>query len=189
MASKKEELVKIAQEIKSAPPLFAGANNPVPGEGDAEAQIMFIGEAPGYWEDKKGRPFVGQAGRLLDRLLASIKLERKDVFIGNLVHWRPPGNRDPTKEEIEFCQKFIDAQIEAIKPKMIVTLGRFSMAKFFPESSISRIHGQAGYVDIAGRKTVVLPLFHPAAGLRRASLAQSLQDDFAKIPRLIKIKS
>lgn len=188
MVSKKEELGKIAEEIRKTKPLFKGITNPVPGEGNPEAEIMFIGEAPGYWEDKKGRPFVGQAGRLLEQLLLSIKLRRGDVFIGNLVHWRPPGNRDPTDEEIAFCQKFIDAQTEVIKPKIIATLGRFSMAKFIPEGKISAIHGQARFVDVGGRKTIVLPLFHPAAGLRSADVAEKLKADFAKIPRLLEEK-
>lgn len=184
--SKKEELEKVSRQIQKTKPLYKGTKNPVPGEGNPNAQIMFIGEAPGYWEDQKGRPFVGQAGRLLEQLLALIDLVRKDVFIGNLVHWRPPGNRDPTPSEIKFCQGFVDRQIEIINPKLVVTLGRFSLGKFLPDAKISSVHGKPQRVEWKGKELTVLPLFHPAAGLRSDEVMQKLREDFLKIPELLK---
>lgn len=184
--SKKEELEKVSRQIQKTKPLYKGTKNPVPGEGNPNAQIMFIGEAPGYWEDQKGRPFVGQAGRLLEQLLASIDLARKDVFIGNLVHWRPPGNRDPTPPEIKFCQGFVDRQIEIINPKLVVTLGRFSLGKFLPDAKISSVHGKPQRVEWKGKELTVLPLFHPAAGLRSDEVMQNLREDFLKILELLK---
>ena len=153
----------------------------VPGEGNPHAKIMFIGEGPGYHEDKQGRPFVGPAGQFLDELLASINLKRADVFITNVVKCRPPENRDPTPVEIETCHPYLEQQIAAIKPKVIVTLGRHSMAQFFGSEKISAIHGRArkvnGYLCIA--------MYHPAAGLHQASLKDTIRADFKKIPTII----
>jgi len=183
----REELEKIAKRVEKCTrcPLYKKATNPVPGEGNPNAEIMFVGEGPGYWEDQKGRPFVGQAGKLLDQLLVSIKLTRKEVFIGNMVKHRPPGNRDPLPEEIKACQPFLDEQIEIINPKIIVTLGRFSMAKFLPDEKISQIHGQARFVNWEGKKLIVLPMYHPAAALRRGEVMRQIKEDFLKIPQLL----
>lgn len=167
--------------------LYKQANNPVPGEGSPDARIMFIGEGPGYHEDRLGRPFVGQAGKLLDRLLQLIKVKREDVFIGNMVKHRPPGNRDPFPEEIEACQPLLDEQIETIDPKIIVTLGRFSMNKFLPGEFISKIHGKARYVEFAGKR-VIIPMYHPAAALRNAKIMAEIKEDFKKIPQFLEEK-
>jgi len=168
--------------------LYQGANKAVPGDGSPDAEVMFIGEGPGYWEDQKGLPFVGQAGKLLDQLLDSINLSRKNVFIGNVIKHRSPNNRDPLPEEIEACRPFLDKQIEIIKPKIIVTLGRFSMQKFFPNEFISRIHGQARFVDLNGQKTIVIPMYHPAAALRSVIIKKEIEKDFKKIREFLEKK-
>jgi len=185
---KRQKLEKIAKKVASCKKcsLYKKATNPVPGEGNPEAEVMFIGEGPGFYEDQQGRPFVGQAGKLLDELLQLIKLPREDVFIANVVKHRPPGNRDPLPEEIEACKEFLDAQIKIIDPKIIVTLGRFSMAKFFPGEFISKIHGQARFVDFAGKKRIVISMYHPAAALRSGKIMEELKDDFQKISRFLK---
>lgn len=154
----------------------------VPGSGPAAAEIMFIGEAPGAREDESGLPFVGRAGQFLDELLASIGLSRETVYIANVVKCRPPGNRDPQPDEIAACRPFLDEQIAIIDPKVIVTLGRFSMQPWFAGSAISRIHGQPKQLP-DGR--VVMPMYHPAAALRRGDLRAVIFDDFAKLPPLL----
>lgn len=169
--------------------LYKRANKPVPGEGCAEAEIMFIGEAPGYHEDLRGIPFCGAAGRLLDHLLQSIKVKREEVFIGNTLKHRPPGNRDPLPEEIEACRPFLDEQIDIINPKIVVTLGRFSMGKFLPGKYISRIHGQAQRVNFNGQRRIIFPLYHPAAALRNPQVMASIKEDFLKIPLFLKLES
>jgi DNA polymerase len=146
-----------------------------------DAKILFIGEGPGYHEDKQGRPFVGPAGHFLDELLASINLKRSDVFITNVVKCRPPNNRDPLPEEIQACDNYLDRQIAAINPQVIVTLGRYSMAKFFGSEKISAIHGRARKID--GRMCIAM--YHPAAGLHQASLKDVIRQDFKKIPLVI----
>ncbi|MGE0227357.1 MAG: uracil-DNA glycosylase [Dehalococcoidia bacterium] len=153
----------------------------VPGTGPSTADIMFIGEAPGAREDELGLPFVGAAGRFLDDLLASIGLSRADVYICNVVKCRPPGNRDPEPEEIGACEPFLDRQIAIVNPRVIVTLGRFSMARWFPGMAISRIHGRAREFD--GR--TVVPMYHPAAALHRGDLRAVIEADFAQLPQLI----
>ncbi|MFH1169924.1 MAG: uracil-DNA glycosylase [Chloroflexota bacterium] len=153
----------------------------VPGEGAEDAEIMFIGEAPGWHEDQQGRPFVGPAGQFLERLLASIGLKRQQVYITNVVKTRPPGNRDPLPIEIQNCRGWLDRQIEIIHPKMIVTLGRYSMAMFFPGKSISRIHGTAQKRD----NTIYFAMYHPAAALHQQSLRQSIEADMLKIPQVL----
>ena len=158
------------------------ATNLVPGEGNPNADIMFIGEAPGKNEDLQGRPFVGAAGKLLDELLASIQLNRDDVFIGNIVKGRPPGNRDPRPDEIEHNWPWLKEQVEVIKPKLIVLLGRHAMDRFIPGLKISAAHGQAKRY----RGQAYLPVYHPAAALYTGSLRQTLLDDFAKIPKLLR---
>jgi len=184
---KQKKLEKIAGRVKKCTrcSLYKQANNPVPGEGNANAKIMFIGEGPGYHEDRLGRPFVGQAGKLLDQLLLSIKVGRKDVFIGNMVKHRPPGNRDPLPSEIAACEPFLEEQIKIIDPKIIVTLGRFSMNKFLPGEYISRIHGQARFIDFTGKKRILIPMYHPAAALRNGRIMKEIKEDFQKIPELL----
>jgi len=153
----------------------------VPGEGPEDAEIIFIGEAPGFHEDQQGRPFVGAAGKFLEELLEIIGLKREQVFIANVIKCRPPGNRDPLPEEIEACKPFLDRQIELIQPKLVVTLGRFSMARAFPKARISRIHGQPR--KIGG--VIYYPMYHPAAALHQPSLRSAVQDDMRRIPELI----
>jgi DNA polymerase len=142
---------------------------------------MFIGEAPGYYEDKSGHPFVGAAGKFLDELLASISLKRDDVYITNVVKCRPPQNRDPMKDEIDACDKWLRLQIELIDPSVIVTLGRYSMAKFFAGESISRIHGQPRKVG----KLTIVPMFHPAAALHQERFRSQIVEDFKRLPEIL----
>jgi uracil-DNA glycosylase len=153
----------------------------VPGEGPENAEIMFIGEAPGWNEDKQGRPFVGQAGQFLDKLLASINLDRKKVYITNVIKTRPPDNRDPSPIEIQNCAPWLEKQLEIIKPKMIVTLGRYSMAKFFPGKSISKIHGTETKKD----GIIYFAMYHPAAALHQGNLRQTIEEDMKKIPKIL----
>ncbi|MFO8035273.1 MAG: uracil-DNA glycosylase [Anaerolineales bacterium] len=154
----------------------------VPGEGPADADIVFIGEGPGFHENIQGRPFVGPAGEFLDELLGTIGMTREDVFITNVVKCRPPGNRDPAPQELKACSPYLDRQLQAIKPKVIVTLGRFSMARYIPHAKISEIHGQ----PVKVRGMLVVPFYHPAAALHRPSLRPVVEEDFAKLPELIK---
>jgi uracil-DNA glycosylase family 4 len=159
--------------------LHKGRTQAVPGEGPVNADIMFIGEGPGFHEDRQGRPFVGAAGKFLEELLASIGLNRSQVYITNLVKCRPPGNRDPRDDELEACTSaFLDRQIEAIDPKVIVTLGRFSMARYFPNARISSVHGRAQPVN--GR--LVVPMYHPAAALHQPALRSAIEADFHRLP-------
>jgi uracil-DNA glycosylase len=176
-------LEEIAAEVKACTKckLHKGAKQGVPGEGPANAEILFIGEGPGFYEDQQGRPFVGPSGKFLEELLANIGLKRQDVFITNVVKHRPPGNRDPEPDEIGACADYLNRQIAAIQPKVIVTLGRYSMARYFPGARISAIHGQARQVD--GR--LVVAMFHPAAALHQQSLRDTLIADFKKLPQLI----
>jgi uracil-DNA glycosylase family 4 len=153
----------------------------VPGEGPENADILFIGEAPGYHEDQQGRPFVGPAGQFLDDLLASINLNRSQVFIANVIKCRPPGNRDPLPGEIQACKQWLDHQIELIKPKMIVTLGRYSMARYFTNESIGKIHGKAKKMD----GVIYFPMYHPAAALHQGSLRKTIEEDIKNIPSLL----
>jgi len=184
---KKSGLEEIAKRIASCQkcPLYKTATNPVPGNGNPDAEILFVGEAPGYWEDQKGIPFCGAAGKLLDQLLISIGLSRDKVFVANMLRHRPPENRDPLPTEIEACSEYLDEQIKIINPKVIVSLGRFSMAKFLPYAKISRDHGVGRLVDYNGRRLIVIPMFHPAAALRGANVEQQLREDFKKIPQEI----
>lgn len=153
----------------------------VPGEGAEDADIMFIGEAPGWHEDQQGRPFVGPAGQFLDTLLASIGLKRQQVYIANVIKCRPTGNRDPLPAEIRNCRQWLERQIEIISPKMIVTLGRYSMAMYFPGKSISKIHGTAQRRD----NVIYYAMYHPAAALHQQSLRQAIEADMLKIPKLL----
>jgi DNA polymerase len=153
----------------------------VPGEGAEDADIMFIGEAPGWHEDQQGRPFVGPAGQFLDKLLASIDLKREQVYIANVIKCRPASNRDPLPVEIHNCRPWLERQIEIICPRMIVTLGRFSMAMFFPGKTISKIHGTAQKRD----NVIYYAMYHPAAALHQQSLKQAIETDMLKIPTLL----
>jgi uracil-DNA glycosylase family 4 len=177
------ELDKVAQEVSVCTKcdLHYSRKRAVPGEGPANADIVFIGEGPGFHENEQGRPFVGAAGRFLDELLESIHLKRSDVFITNIVKCRPPGNRDPEPEEIETCDQYLERQIQAINPKVIVTLGRYSMGRFMPNAKISDVHGQA--MKVKGR--LVVAMYHPAAALHQRSLKSTVEADFACLPELI----
>jgi uracil-DNA glycosylase len=153
----------------------------VPGEGPDKPEILLIGEAPGYYEDQQGRPFVGPAGQFLEQLLASINLKRQQVYIANVIKCRPPSNRDPLPGEIKACSRWLEKQLELLQPKIIVTLGRFSMAKYFPNESISKIHGKAKKFE----NVVCFPLYHPAAALHQGNLRKTIETDVLKIPELL----
>lgn len=167
-------------------PLKKEATNLVFGVGNVDTQILFIGEGPGYWEDIKGEPFVGNAGGLLNQLLVSIGLKRDEVYITNVVMYRPPQNRDPEPFEIKAFEPYLDGIIEIIKPSIICTLGRFSMAKFLPGVLISGVHGIRKEVQWKERQITVVPLYHPAAALRNGEIKTRLQMDFSKIPDILK---
>lgn len=162
-------------------------NKVVPGAGNAEAEIMFIGEAPGKKEDELGVPFVGAAGKFLDEMLASIKLRREDIYIANVVKCRPSENRDPLPKEVEICWPWLEKQIQIIDPRLIVTLGRHSLGRFFPLMKISEVHGKAFRKDLPkiGNR-VFYALYHPAAALYNGSMRETLTKDFKKIPKVMK---
>ncbi|MFL5587750.1 MAG: uracil-DNA glycosylase [Ktedonobacteraceae bacterium] len=186
--SSAEILKEVAAEVSTCArcDLCKSRTRAVPGEGNPQAKILFIGEGPGFHEDKQGRPFVGPSGQLLQELLKSINLKREDVFITNVVKCRPPDNRDPLPAEIDACNDYLDRQIAAIQPLVIVTLGRHSMAKFFSGEKISAIHGRARIVGGQGEPKkdgyICIPMFHPAAALRTESYKIALREDFKKIP-------
>ncbi len=169
--------------------LCKSVSNPVPGEGDPEADIVFVGEAPGAEEDRQGRPFVGASGKFLAEMLESIGMTREDVFITNVVKYRPPNNRDPLPDEIQACLPYLLEQIEIIQPKLVVFLGRHSMSVFFPEKKIGQAHGQPIKHTYAhagkNRAQVFLPLYHPAAALYNGGMRETLKEDFAKIPEIL----
>lgn len=177
------ELKRLAAEIAECTKclLHRGRTHAVPGEGPEDAEIMFVGEAPGFHEDQQGRPFVGAAGQFLEELLEDIGLTRDDVFITNVIKCRPPGNRDPLPQEISACEPYLDRQIALINPTVVVTLGRFSMARAFPKARISRIHGEPR--KIGG--VVYYPMYHPAAALHRPSLRGTVEEDMRRIPEVI----
>ncbi|MEK7565789.1 MAG: uracil-DNA glycosylase [Patescibacteria group bacterium] len=177
---KQKLLDEVARDIAATKggPLEGPGQNPVPGEGSPDAKVMFIGEAPGYHENEQKRPFVGVSGQLLRKTMAENGFPPEDVFITNIVKFRPPGNRDPLPEEIEFFQPFLDKQIAIIDPKIIVTVGRFSMYKFLGVGvSISKIHGQARKIG----ERYIFPMFHSAAALRAGDVMKSFLDDFKKL--------
>src|SRR5919108_3759112 len=178
-----DALRSLAAEIKActACPLHRSARQAVPGEGSAQSGIFFLGEAPGYNEDVQGKPFVGAAGQLLDELLAGIGLDRSKVFITNVVRHRPPENRDPLPEEVTACDVWLRRHLEVRKPKVIVTLGRHAMYKFFPAESISRIHGKARTHD----GLTIFPIYHPAAALHQPALRAALEADFSALAALL----
>jgi uracil-DNA glycosylase len=175
-----ETISKIANEVSDCTKcaLHESRKKSVPGDGPANAEIMFIGEGPGFHENEQGHPFVGASGKFLDQLLAQAGVTRADVFIANVVKCRPPGNRDPLPDELAACDTYLEAQIQSINPSIIVTLGRFSMNKFFPDAKISAVHGQMQ--KVGGR--FVIPMFHPAAALHQPALKPSILGDFAKLP-------
>lgn len=166
-------------------PLNKSANNAVPGEGDPNTKIMFVGEAPGRNEDETGRPFVGRAGKLLDQLLASINIPRQSVFITSVVKHRPPKNRQPKPSEVRSCQFWLDHQLKIIKPKLICTLGRFGLEYFLPKGKISLIHGTIVETTKNNIKYMIFPLYHPAAGLRSTRNKNKLFEDFKKLHKVI----
>lgn len=178
------DLTAIANQVATCTlcKLGRGTARPVPGEGNPNATVMLIGEAPGFYEDQQGRPFVGPAGQLLDDLLQLAGLSRQEVFITNVIKHRPPGNRDPEADEIEACEAYLRAQIEALRPRVIVTLGRYSLAKFVPNvRSMRDIHGKAfPYGD-----SVVVTMYHPAAALHQQSLRNVLEEDFRNLPAVV----
>ena len=153
----------------------------VPGEGAEDASLLFIGEAPGWHEDQQGRPFVGPAGQFLEQLLASIDLRREEVYIANVVKCRPPQNREPLPAEIQACRKWLDRQIEIVQPQMIITLGRCSLARYFPNESISKVHGKPRKVE----GVICYPMYHPAAALHQSSLRRIIEMDMLKIPQIL----
>lgn len=194
MQGNEQKLVKLKQKIESdniCPDLKKQATQLVFGDGNPDAEIVFIGEAPGKNEDEQGLPFVGAAGKFLNEMLAGIKLSRKDVYITNIVKYRPPGNRDPLPEEKKAFLPYLWQQLSIIKPKLVVTLGRHSMNCFLPELSISVIHGQPKRikVNIGNKKIlnlVIMPLFHPAAALYNGGMRSTLIEDFNLIPSALK---
>ena len=186
---KQAELDKIRQAILDnniCPELAAGATNLVMGDGNVSADIVFIGEAPGKSEDEQGLPFVGAAGKFLNEMLAAAGMDRSDVYITNIVKYRPPNNRDPLPEEKQAFWPYLVKQLQVIDPKVVITLGRHSMEYFLPDMKISQIHGQPKRIQFGDNKLVVVPLYHPAAALYNGSMRQSLIDDFISIPEVIK---
>ncbi len=169
------------------PDLAKTATNLVMGDGNVDADIVFIGEAPGKNEDEQGIPFVGAAGKFLDTMLETINLKRTDIYITNIVKYRPPNNRDPLPEEKSTFWPYLVRQLDVINPKIVVTLGRHSMEYFLPGQKISLIHGQPKRVQFGERKLVVMPLYHPAAALYNGGMRQTLNEDFMKLPKLINI--
>ena len=182
-ADRRRRLAELNQKITHCTgcPLSRTRTHAVPGEGRIDAEVMFIGEAPGYYEDQQARPFVGAAGQFLEQLLESIGLKRHEVFIANVIKCRPPSNRDPLPAEIEACNDWLEEQIAIVQPNVVVTLGRYSLARYFAGMPISRIHGQ-------GRKVGdvwVVPMYHPAAALHQGSLRNVIEADFQRIPGYI----
>jgi len=186
MATKQQQLDDLKAKIVAdnvCPELAKTATQLVFGDGNPDADIVFIGEAPGKNEDLQGLPFVGAAGKFLNEMLASIGLQRQDIYITNIVKYRPPNNRDPLPEEKAEFLPYLQAQLEVIQPKLVVTLGRHSMNCFLPDLQISQCHGQPKRL----KGQVYMPLFHPAAALYNGSMRQTIMDDFAKIPQVLKL--
>lgn len=184
-----EGLKKIHEKwfIKCDCPLKNTATQPVPGNGNPDADIVFIGEAPGKKEDELGRPFVGVAGKFLTEMLQDIKLSRDAVYITNVVKYRPPNNRDPEPAEKESCRAWLEEELAFIKPKLIIFLGRHAMSNFFPKEKISNVHGKLLVKEIPGIATKhFFPLYHPAAALYNGSMRETLKDDFRKVPLVLK---
>jgi DNA polymerase len=186
--SKQSQLDQIKADILEkniCPDLAKSATQLVMGDGNEDSDIVFIGEAPGKNEDEQGLPFVGAAGKFLDEMLGTIGMERKDIYITNIVKYRPPNNRDPLPEEKAAFWPYLLKQLQIINPKIVITLGRHSMEYFLPGMKISAIHGQPKRIQFGDHKIIILPLFHPAAALYNGSLRQTLLDDFANVPKVI----
>jgi uracil-DNA glycosylase family 4 len=195
--AKLDDIVQRILKDDPTPELREGATQLVFGDGNPDSEIVFIGEAPGKSEDEQGKPFVGAAGRFLNEMLEMIDLKREDVYITNIVKYRPPNNRDPLPEEKKAFLPYLQSQLEVIQPKVLVTLGRHSMNCFLPDLQISQVHGQPKRVRLSLKESskdtyqvVILPLFHPAAALYNGAMRQTLIDDFVLLPALIeKLKS
>jgi DNA polymerase len=188
MNDKQQQIDRLKEEIITkniCPDLAAQATNLVIGDGNLNAEIVFIGEAPGKNEDEQGLPFVGAAGKFLNEMLAAANLKRSDVYITNIVKYRPPNNRDPLPEEKKAFWPYLLKQLQVIQPKVVITLGRHSMEYFLPGMYISQIHGQAKRIQFGDQKLVIIPLYHPAAALYNGSLRQTLIDDFVNVPKVI----
>jgi uracil-DNA glycosylase family 4 len=187
-AERREELVALYREASGCVrcPLHQGRTNVVFGNGNADADLMFVGEAPGHHEDLQGLPFVGRAGQLLDQLLGEIGLSRGDVFVCNTLKCRPPGNRDPQPDEIDTCRPYLQRQVELIEPKVICTLGNFA-TKLLTRSNrgITSVHGRPQVHELGGRTVRVYPLYHPAAALRSTGTLSELREDFSRLPPLL----
>ena len=185
---RREQLIDLYREVSECTrcPLHEGRTKVVFGAGNSDADLMFVGEAPGAEEDRQGLPFVGRAGQLLNQLLEGIGMKREDVFIANILKSRPPGNRDPHPEEIDACWPYLERQISLIEPRVIATLGNFATKKITgSQTGITRVRGTPQVHPIGGRTVFVFPLLHPAAALRTPSLVDTLREDFAKLPALL----
>lgn len=190
MPNNSQKLTQLINQLENDFQKLPLANKPsdiVPPAGNPDAEIMFIGEAAGYHEHLQRKPFVGLAGKLLTRTLIESGMQRADVWISNILKVRPPQNRDPLPEEIASYAPYLDAEIEIIKPKIIVTLGRFSMGKFLKNAFISQVHGQARWIDWKNTKIIIFPMYHPAAALRNGKVMQSFKADFSKLSEIINI--
>lgn len=188
-AARREQLVQLYREVSACTrcPLHETRTKAVFGAGDANADLMFVGEAPGAEEDRQGLPFVGRAGKLLTQLLGEIGLRREDVFIANVLKSRPPGNRDPQPEEIHACRPYLHRQVELIQPRVIGTLGNFATKLLTGNpTGITRVHGTPQLHELGGQPVFLMPLFHPAAALRSPALVETLREDFAKLPALLR---
>ncbi len=183
-SQKLDYLAKLVADCKKCP-LYKTATNPVPGAGSPNAKIVFIGEAPGFHEDQQGLPFVGNSGKLLDKLLASINLKRDDIFICNILKHRPPENRDPQPSEIKACTPFLKAQLQILKPSVIISLGRFALNYFLPTELISHVRGQIKKFSWQGLDLTLIPVYHPSAGLRNGAMLSALKTDFITIGNFI----
>jgi DNA polymerase len=186
--SRPDELAALASATAGCTrcPLSSGRTQVVFGSGDPDADLMFVGEAPGFHEDQQGVPFVGQAGKLLERLLAGIGLERRGVYIANVIKCRPPGNRDPQPNEIEACESYLFRQVELIRPRVVATLGNFATKLLSGKpTGITRVHGQEQETALGGRRVLLYPLYHPAAALYTPAMLKVLESDFARLPELL----
>jgi len=187
MSTKQQKMDYIASLINQCQKcsLSKTAKKAVPGAGNSESSVMIIAEAPGFYEDQSGIPFVGNCGKLVDQLLSSVNLTRDQVFISNILKHHPPQNRDPSSLEIKACAPFLKAQIKIIEPKIIMTLGRFALNYFFPNGKITQIHGQPQLIKWQEIELTVFPVYHPSAGLRDNQMLQALQGDFLKVKNFL----
>jgi len=187
-AERRDELIALYREVQHCQkcPLHATRTNVVFGSGNADADLMFVGEAPGHHEDQQGKPFVGQAGKLLDKLLAGIGLGREQVYVANVLMCRPPGNRDPQADEIEACEGFLFRKVALIQPKVVATLGNFATKLLSGKpTGITRVHGAEQEATLGGRSVLLYPLYHPAAALYTPAMLKVLEADFARLPELL----